>query len=244
MCGAPGFGSAVPRCSSHSCTLPRVARVLCAAGPSGLGSEARQYGEVVLARLSVVVAFATAGRRGRAMRRAWALVVVVVAVSGGAAVLANRDLPQQEAAKGQTEGQRLQPRHQDDDENARMNDRTAGWVAAAYGLLQALQCEAQRWTTEEECRAAQRVPQWEVQVWATPAGRGRFVARLPDGSLARRGGHGGVLLVDPFPAASWGHPLLLLLVADNTSQIHCTRTAGHWLGESLSLSPAGRHKGR
>lgn len=172
------------------------------------------------------------------MRRAWAVVVVVAAVSGGAAVLANRDLPQQEAAKGQTEGQRLQPRHQDDDEDAPMNDRTAGWVAAAYGMLQALQCEVQRWTTEEECRAAQRVPQWEVQVWATPAGRGRFVARLPDGSLARRGSHGGVLLVDPFPSASWGHPLLLLLVADNTSQIHCTRTAGHWLGESLSLSPS------
>lgn len=173
------------------------------------------------------------------MRRAWAVVVVVAAISGGAAVLANRDLPQQDAAKGQTEGQRLHPRHQDDDENTPMNDRTAGWVAAAYGLLQALQCEAQRWTTVEECHAAQRVPQWEVQVWATPAGRGRFVARLPDGSLARRGSHGGVLLVDPFPAASWGHPLLLLLVADNTSQIHCTRTAGHWLGESLSFPPAG-----
>lgn len=172
------------------------------------------------------------------MRRAWAVVVVVAAVSGGAAVLANRDLPQQEATQGQVGVPRLQ-RHQNDDENAPMDARTAGWVAASYGLLQAQQCETQRWTTEEECRAAQRVPQWEMQVWATPAGSGRFVAQLPDGSLARRGGYGGVLLLDPFPAASWGHPLLLLLVADNTSQIHCTRTAGHWLGESLSLPPAG-----
>lgn len=171
------------------------------------------------------------------MRRAWAVVMVMAVVSGGAAVLASRDLPQQEA-DGQAGGSRLQPSRQDDD-NVPMNDRTAGWVAAAYGVLQALQCERQRWTTEEECRAAQRIPQWEMQVWTTPAGRGRFVARLPDGSLARRGGHGGVLLLDPFPAASWGHPLLLLLVADNTSQTHCTRTAGHWLGESLSHTPGG-----
>lgn len=161
------------------------------------------------------------------MRHAWVTVVVVAAVGGGVAVLANHDLPQQEA---------VQPRAaRPVQAESPMNARAEGWVAAAYDMLQALRCETQRWTTERECRAAQRVPRRKMQVWATPAGGGRFVARLPDGSLARRGGHGGVVMLDPFPAASWGHPLLLLLVADNTSHTHCTRTAGHWLGESTSI---------
>ncbi|XP_045122251.1 uncharacterized protein LOC123510870 [Portunus trituberculatus] len=168
------------------------------------------------------------------MRHAWVAVVVVAAVSGGTAVLANHDLPQQEAA--QPRAARILPRPFQAE--GPMNARTAGWVAAAYGMLQALKCETQRWTTERECRAAQRVPRRKMQVWATPAGRGRFVARLPDGSLARRGGHGGVVMLDPFPDASWGHPLLLLLVADNTSHTHCTRTAGHWLepGDCLRVA--------
>ncbi|MPC10921.1 hypothetical protein E2C01_003565 [Portunus trituberculatus] len=200
VCGAPELGSAVPRCSSHARTPPRVTRVLPV----------------------------SSGRQGREMRHAWVAVVVVAAVSGGTAVLANHDLPQQEAA--QPRAARILPRPFQAE--GPMNARTAGWVAAAYGMLQALKCETQRWTTERECRAAQRVPRRKMQVWATPAGRGRFVARLPDGSLARRGGHGGVVMLDPFPDASWGHPLLLLLVADNTSHTHCTRTAGHWLGES------------
>ena len=200
----------------------------CAAGALQQPEEQSEAARRVPARPSVArVVAAAAGRQGREMRQAWVVVVVVAAMSGGAAVLANHDLPQQEA--DQPRAARILPTP--DDQEGAMNARTAGWVAAAYDVLQALNCATQRWTTEAECRAAQRVPRRKMQVWATPTGQGRFVARLPDGSLARRGGHDGVVLLDPFPAASWGHPLVLLLVANNTSQTHCTRTAGHWLGE-------------
>ncbi|XP_071522221.1 uncharacterized protein [Panulirus ornatus] len=182
------------------------------------------------------------------------IVVVVVVAGGGVLGLATPDLmPRQPQSAGgsldHSEGRvpRSSPQHtegksntlQDDEyDDSPMNDRTARWAAAAYDLLQSQSCESPSWTTKKECRDAQLVPRRLTQVWATQAGRGPYVARLPDGSLHRSGRHEGVLLLDPYPAASWGHLVLVIFVASNTSLTHCTDDNSYWLepGDCLTLA--------
>lgn len=191
------------------------------------------------------------------MGRAGVIVVVLAAaLAGGAVVLAAPELLQQAqqdaSATGETAGreQRLSPpdggAHErppsqgvedDDEEDEALDARTARWAGAAYDFLQAMSCRAPAWTTEEACLDAQRIPRRSMRVWAARAGR-RYVARLPDGALQRSGVHDGVLLLDPFPAASWGHLALVLFVAANTTRGLCGDKNGFWLGECpLPLLP-------
>lgn len=190
------------------------------------------------------------------MGRAGVIVVVLAAaLAGGAVVLAAPELLQQAqqdaSATGETAGreQRLSPPDggaherppsqgvEDDEEDEALDARTARWAGAAYDFLQAMSCRAPAWTTEEACLDAQRIPRRSMRVWAARAGR-RYVARLPDGALQRSGVHDGVLLLDPFPAASWGHLALVLFVAANTTRGLCGDKNGFWLGECpLPLLP-------
>lgn len=190
------------------------------------------------------------------MGRAGVIVVVLAAaLAGGAVVLAAPELLQQAqqdaSATGETAGreQRLSPPDggaherppsqgvEDDEEDEALDTRTARWAGAAYDFLQAMSCRAPAWTTEEACLDAQRIPRRSMRVWAARAGR-RYVARLPDGALQRSGVHDGVLLLDPFPAASWGHLALVLFVAANTTRGLCGDKNGFWLepGDCLTVA--------
>lgn len=191
------------------------------------------------------------------MGRAGVIVMVLAAaLAGGAVVLAAPDLLQQAqheaSAAGEAAGreQRLSPPdggahdppsssqvvEDDDEENAPLDARTARWAGAAYDFLQSMSCKSPSWTTEEACLDARRIPRRAMRVWAARAGR-RYVARLPDGALQRSGVHDGVLLLDPFPDASWGHLVLVLFVAANTTLGRCADKKGFWLGESPAAPP-------
>ncbi|XP_045601459.1 uncharacterized protein [Procambarus clarkii] len=119
-----------------------------------------------------------------------------------------------------------------------MNERTSRWAAAAYDLLQSLSCEAPSWTTEKACLEVQLVPRGLMRVWATQAGPRQYVARLPDGSLQRSGRHDGVLMLDPYPSASWGHLVLVIFVSSNTSLAQCSSNGGYWVepGDCLTVA--------
>ncbi|KAG7159510.1 hypothetical protein Hamer_G004144, partial [Homarus americanus] len=180
------------------------------------------------------------GHQQKVMRYVCVLVVVGV-------VLASPDLLQEEARAlddniemvTSSPQDTLEVSHDDDDDDdAPMNELTTKWAGAAYDLLQSLSCEAPSWTTEKACRAAQLVPRRLMRVWATQGGQRQYVARLPDGSLYRSGRHHGVLMLDPYPTASWGHLVLVIFVNTNTSLTHCSNTKGYWIepGDCLMVA--------
>lgn len=169
--------------------------------------------------------------------------VLVALIAGRTVVLAAPDLQLQQQPRRDHEMSSRSPQDvvetfQQEDDDAPMNARTAKWAATVYDFLQSLPCEAASWTTEAACRDAQLVPRSLTRVWATQAGRQRYVARLPDGSLQRSGRHDGVLMLDPYPAASWGHLVFIAFVSSNITLTQCTENKGHWMepGECLTVA--------
>jgi len=94
-------------------------------------------------------------------------------------------------------------------------------VAAAFGLFNV-----------DMARAVARMPRNEVRIYAAVADEGDALnATLPDGRMSRSGAHHGVLLLDPFPAARFGHPVLLFFVDRAVGEKRCHTIGGKRLGE-------------
>ncbi|XP_066961099.1 uncharacterized protein [Macrobrachium rosenbergii] len=129
------------------------------------------------------------------------------------------------------------PTTQEEENSTPLDGQSLQWAQAAYDFLQSLPCEKQVWTTEDACGDAKHIPKRHMRVWATRAGR-KYVARLPDGSLQRSGDHDGVVLLDPYPSASWGHLVLVLFVRSNVTLTSCTDLKGYWThpGDCLTVA--------
>ncbi|KAK7073232.1 hypothetical protein SK128_009331 [Halocaridina rubra] len=132
---------------------------------------------------------------------------------------------------------------QEEEDEAPLDSQSSQWAQALFDFLQVMPCEKQAWTTAEACRHAKVVPKSEMRAWATRAGR-KYVARLPDGSLQRSGTHDGVLLLDPYPTASWGHLVLVVFVSRNTTQGACTGQNGYWIHPGDCLTAAVKERCR
>jgi hypothetical protein len=104
---------------------------------------------------------------------------------------------------------------------AGLSSRDPENVALAFGLFSA-----------EVAREISRLSRTAIRVYAAVAAEGEtLTATLPDGPMARAGSHHGVLLLDPFPAARFGHPVLMFFVDLGISERRCTSLGGKRLGE-------------
>jgi hypothetical protein len=100
--------------------------------------------------------------------------------------------------------------------------KTAEEVAAAFGLFNV-----------EIARTIAHMPRNELRIYAAVAEEGDALnATLPDGRMSRSGSHHGVLMLDPFPAARFGHPVLLFFVNEGVAEKRCNTIGGRVLGES------------
>ncbi len=112
------------------------------------------------------------------------------------------------------------------------NPQELRWAEAAYQWVSSLDCKDVFLTTERECRALMRQQRSAVAVHiAAPSPRGRLHAVLPDGGLGRSGAHDAVLVLDPYPAAEYGHLVLVFFVDLHVTENKCQAKQGIFLGE-------------
>ena len=101
------------------------------------------------------------------------------------------------------------------------------WVDAALRVVRAhLEDEAQRPVASE----------MNLYVAAaTSNANARLVAVLPDGAISRSGARDAWIVLDPSPAAPFGHTVYVFAVDFNTQDSSCLANGGHTLGKSTAV---------
>ncbi len=106
------------------------------------------------------------------------------------------------------------------------------WANAAFEFVGTLDCSKAYFTTERECRNLKKQSKSHMTVHiANPSAYGRLATLLPDGGLAKTGLHDAVIVLDPYPAANYGHLVLVFYIDLHASTTWCHRHGGIFLGE-------------
>lgn len=102
------------------------------------------------------------------------------------------------------------------------------WGEAAYNHLQGWNCSAEPYfTSVPECRKILQVPKSQVNFYlAEPKSYGKYRAYLPDRVLDKGRLHSGVMVLDPYPTASFGHLVLVFFIDQDVSFAHCQHSNG------------------
>ncbi|XP_013785458.2 uncharacterized protein LOC106469504 [Limulus polyphemus] len=117
--------------------------------------------------------------------------------------------------------------------------RLTRWAEAAVNFVQNLNCTEVFLTRERECRKLVQVPRDQMNLYAAgPISRGRLAAVLPDGALSRSGAHNVVLVLDPYPRASFGHLVVVFFLDTLWSELQCQVNGGFYIGQGDCLSLA------
>ena len=111
------------------------------------------------------------------------------------------------------------------------------WAQTAYDFIRNSPCKGVTFTSNKECRKLSRVKKSDMNVYiADPTVRGKLEGVLPDGSLRRAGSHDGVVAIDPYPNAEFGHLVVLFFVDFEYSRERCTLLGGVYMGELILKS--------
>ncbi len=106
------------------------------------------------------------------------------------------------------------------------------WANAAFEFVGTLDCSKAYFTTERECRNLKKQSKSHMTVHiANPSAYGRLATLLPDGGLVKTGLHDAVVVLDPYPAANYGHLVLVFYIDLHVSTTWCHRHGGTFLGE-------------
>lgn len=130
--------------------------------------------------------------------------------------------------------------------------RLERWVKAGLQYLKVHLCRRVA-LPESECRRLAHLHPSGIAVYSSESGSGKVLAILPDshpalkashsaGALAAERGlererftdvsaHDAVLVLDPSPGESFGHPVLLFYLDFNMAKKKCTHMEGIYLGE-------------
>lgn len=130
--------------------------------------------------------------------------------------------------------------------------RMERWVKAGLQYLKVHLCRRVA-LPESECRRLAHLHPSGIAVYTSESGPGKVLAILPDshpalkashsaGALAGERGlererfpdvsaHDAVLVLDPSPGESFGHPVLLFYVDFNVAKKRCAHKEGIYLGE-------------
>ena len=111
------------------------------------------------------------------------------------------------------------------------NVREGEWVKRAFNYVRTLNCDDVFFTTEKECRELLTVPQSSYVIHVAPfSGHKTYEAVLPDEVLTRKdNNHQGVLVLDPYPTANFGH-LVIVFFVDYSEKKKCDHKSGIYLG--------------
>lgn len=107
------------------------------------------------------------------------------------------------------------------------------WADAAYDYVKSLNCTSVYFTSMQECHHLLNLQKRDIAVYIAQQGQDinqGFVASLPDGGLTRAGTHYGVLALDPYPEANFGH-LVVVFFIDKKRRAACQSSLGIYLGE-------------
>jgi len=125
-------------------------------------------------------------------------------------------------------------------QSRRADPRQVRWATAAYEYVLGVDCERNAFTTQRECSDVQRIDRgrWNVYL-ADPqlsADRRRRYLRtvLPDGPLGDLGRNhrvDGVVVLDPYADANFGHLVLVFHVTIASSTSWCHRRDGFLIGK-------------
>ncbi len=108
------------------------------------------------------------------------------------------------------------------------------WADATFEFVRNLDCSKVFFTTEKSCRHLKKQSKSEMTVHiADPDPQSRLAAVLPDGGLSKSGFHDAVVVLDPYPAANYGHLVLVFYVDIHMSESRCQREGGAYLGKYL-----------
>lgn len=137
----------------------------------------------------------------------------------------------------------------DVDVTDRADSRQVRWATAAYEYVLGVDCGRNAFSTERECSAVQRFDRgrWNVytadpqllppSVSPSDERRRRYLRTvLPDGPLGDLGRHhrvDGVVALDPYPDANFGHLVIVFHVTIAASASWCQRRDGFLIGKQL-----------
>lgn len=110
--------------------------------------------------------------------------------------------------------------------------REGKWVKGAFNYIRTLSCDDVFFTTEKECNELLTVPQSNYVIHVAPfSGQQTYEAVLPEEVLTRKGNnHQGVLVLDPYPTANFGH-LVIVFFVDYMDSDSCNSQNGIFLGK-------------
>ena len=108
------------------------------------------------------------------------------------------------------------------------------WANSAYNYIQNLSCNSVFFTTGKECRKLLQIPKSAMSVHIAPRReQGRYRAMVPDEILNRKETFNGVIVVDPYPKANFGHLVIVFVVKQHPREL-CKLNDGIYVGEFLS----------
>jgi len=135
------------------------------------------------------------------------------------------------------------------EQSRRADPRQVRWATAAYEYVLGVDCQRSAFSTEHECAEIQRIDRgrWNVYLAdpqpppppTSPSGdrRRRYLyTLLPDGPLDDTGRHhrvDGVVTLDPYPDANFGHLVLVFHVTIAASASWCQLRDGFLIGKQI-----------
>lgn len=112
-------------------------------------------------------------------------------------------------------------------------DRISLWSTGAYKWLQNFNCNKVPgrfgFTDVTTCLEVKSIAKKDMRIYAAVGNAStKLLSELPDSGIKLESPHDGILVLDPFPAASFGH-LVLLFTVDVMSSTKCLILGGHAL---------------
>ena len=114
--------------------------------------------------------------------------------------------------------------------------REEKWADAAYRYISQINCMDASdafFTTKRECKDLVSTSRYRMNVYiASPSMfRQKYKAYLPDEPLTRSDSHDGVVVIDPFPLANFGHLVIVFYVDISVKHEDCYKRDGIYVGE-------------
>ncbi|KAK3109048.1 hypothetical protein FSP39_021810 [Pinctada imbricata] len=110
--------------------------------------------------------------------------------------------------------------------------REVQWAETAFRHVMSLDCKNVFFTTAKECEALQTIPKSSFIVHVAPfTGSSEYIVMLPDEKLTRKDTHQGVVVLDPYPSANFGH-LVVVFYVDNKRREKCLNKNGIYIDSS------------
>ena len=106
------------------------------------------------------------------------------------------------------------------------------WAESAWHYLQTMDCSRSMFISERDCDTLPSLNRSQTNVYlADPLPFERYKIVVPDDNLATDDAHSAVLVIDPFPAADFGHLVVVFYIDLNIKKDWCAQDNGVSLGE-------------